>query len=526
MSAPTGRSDARHGRPDARPARPRVLTIAGTDPTGGAGVAADLKTFTALGAYGMAVVTAVVAQNTHGVRSSHVPPLSVLRDQLAAVADDVTIDAVKIGMVGTREVADEVAAWLDAERPPLVVVDPVMVATSGHRLLAPDAEDAVRRLVTHADVVTPNLPELAVLVGEPEAATWPEALAQATSLAEHARVAVLVKGGHLAGGRSPDALVVAGPEGRVDVTELDAPRIATTATHGTGCTLSAAVAALAPRRPDLVEAARDAKEWLHGAIAAGEALRVGSGRGPVDHLHAAPGLGERRFTAEAWDAIADVRAACDDLPFVRALGDGSLDADEFAAYVRQDALYLAQYSTVLARAAQLAPTLEERAFFARGASSCLTIEAALHEDWLAAHGPRLDVPPSPETLAYTDALHRAAATGDYAVVVAAVLPCYSVYADVGARIARRLGECGTPEDAHPYGAWIATYSDPVFLAASDQARAYADRAAAYVSRATRARMLAAFVEAARHELAFFDQTSRRDLSAATRERVGSASGQR
>ncbi|QCB95325.1 bifunctional hydroxymethylpyrimidine kinase/phosphomethylpyrimidine kinase [Cellulomonas shaoxiangyii] len=479
-----------------RPARVRVLSVAGTDPTGGAGIHADLKSFAAHGAYGMAVVTALVAQNTHGVRAVHVPDVAFLRAQLDAVSDDVTVDAVKIGMLGTRAVADEVAAWLARTRPPVVVLDPVMVATSGDRLLDRDAEEAVRRLVAHADLVTPNLPELGVLLGEPAARTWRAAVDQARRLARASAVTVLLKGGHLDGDASPDAVVDA-----TTVVELDAVRVATTATHGTGCSLSAAVAALRPRRPDWVTAVREAKAWLTGAIAAGEALAVGSGRGPVDHLHHAATLGAPPFGDEAWDAVADVRAACDDLPFVRALADGTLRTDAFEAYLHQDALYLAAYSRVLARASELAPDGAAQAFWARGASRCLDVEAELHRDRLDRAGRAWGGPASAVTTGYTDHLLAVGARGSYAELTAAVLPCYWLYADIGARVLARAGDLG----AHPYGDWIGTYGDPGFAAAADEARRLTDEAAREVGAATRARMLAAFVRSCEHEVAFFDQ---------------------
>lgn len=484
------------GRTQAPGSRVRVLSVAGTDPTGGAGVHADLKSFAAHGAYGMAVVTALVAQNTHGVRAVHVPDVTFLRAQLDAVSDDVTVDAVKIGMLGTRAVADEVAAWLARTRPPVVVLDPVMVATSGDRLLDADAEDAVRRLVAHADLVTPNLPELGVLLGEPTATTWSAALDQARRLARGSRVTVLLKGGHLDGDASPDAVV-----DERTVTELDAVRVPTTSTHGTGCSLSAAVAALRPRRPDWVTAVREAKQWLTGAIAAGEALAVGSGRGPVDHLHHAPGLGARPFSAQAWDEVADLRAACDDLPFVRGLADGSLPVEEFEQYLYQDALYLAQYSRVLARAAQLAPDATAQSFFTRGAATCLDVETRLHTDRLERAGTRWSGPASGATRAYVDHLLAVAATGSYAEVVAAVLPCYWLYADIGARILARAGDLAD----HPYGDWVGTYGDPGFAAAAAQACDLVDAAAREVGPATRARMLAAFATSCAHEVAFFDQ---------------------
>lgn len=283
--------------PAARPSRPRVLSIAGTDPTGGAGIQADLKSFAAHGAFGMAVTTALVAQNTHGVRSVHVPGPAFLREQLDAVSDDVEIDAVKIGMVADEPNAREIGAWLDAlvaarsdagVPRPWVVLDPVMVATSGHRLLDAGAEQAVRDLATRADVVTPNLPELAVLAGRAVATTWDEALAQAATYAAASGTVVLLKGGHLTGATSPDALVAPAPvpDAAAGITTFEAARVDTPHTHGTGCSLSAALAALRPQREGWEEAARDAKEWLTGALRAGAALRVGTGRGPVDHLHA------------------------------------------------------------------------------------------------------------------------------------------------------------------------------------------------------------------------------------------------
>ncbi|GAA4629210.1 bifunctional hydroxymethylpyrimidine kinase/phosphomethylpyrimidine kinase [Cellulomonas oligotrophica] len=480
------------------PSRVRALSVAGTDPTGGAGVQADLKSFAAHGAYGMAVVTALVAQNTHGVRAVHVPDVAFLRAQLDAVGDDVTVDAVKLGMLGTRDVVEEVAAWLRRTRPPVVVLDPVMVATSGDRLLDAGAEQAVRALVARADLVTPNLPELGVLLDERRAPSWAAAVDQARRLARSAGVTVLLKGGHLDDDVSPDAVVDART-----VVELEAVRVSTTSTHGTGCSLSAAVAALRPRRPDWVSAARDAKEWLTGAIAAGEALQVGSGRGPVDHLHHVPTLGARAFSVEAWDAVADLRAACDALPFVRALADGTLPTDAFEAYLHQDALYLGVYARVLARASELAPDPVAQAFFARGAAGCLDVEAQLHRDRLGRSDRVHRSGASVVTRAYVDHLAAVGAHGSYAQVLAAVLPCYWLYADVGARILARAGDLA----AHPFGDWVGTYGDPGFAALADEARRLTDEAAREVGAGERARMLAAFVTSCEHEVAFFDQVA-------------------
>lgn len=496
----------------AAPSRPRVLAVAGSDPSGGAGVQADLKSVAAAGGYGMAALTALTAQNTRGVRDVHVPPAAFLAAQLDAVADDVAIDAVKIGMLAAAPVAEAVGAWLDGlprgatTVRPAVVLDPVMVATSGDRLLDPAAERAVRELLGRVHVVTPNLPELAVLAGEPVAPGWPAALEQARRLAARHGVLVVAKGGHLAGGGAPDALV--GPEGVL--VELDGERVLTRATHGTGCSLSSGLATRFARTGDWVEALRGTKEWLTAAIRAGEALGVGSGHGPVDHLagstpsgalqQAGPPPGDDRagrdVVARWWDDAAGVRAAIDDLPFVRALGEGSLDGDHFRTYLEQDAIYLREYARCLARASELAPTRAEQAFWAGGAHGALVTELDLHTRWLG--GEPQDVPASPTTAAYLE--HLRGAGDDYATLVAAVLPCYWIYQDVGERLAAR------DHADHPYSAWLSTYADDAFVQATAQAVAILRRVAGDAQAATRARMARAFHKACEHELAFFDQT--------------------
>ena len=266
---------------------PRVLSIAGTDPTGGAGIQADLKSIAAQGGYGMAVVTALVAQNTHGVRSVHIPPVAFLREQLDAVSDDVTIDAVKIGMLGNAEIVQAVDDWLEKVKPPVVVLDPVMVATSGDRLLEPAAENAMIRLLSRADLVTPNLAELGVLLGEPTAQTWPHALEQGKRLSAAHNVIVLVKGGHLEGAACPDALVDATgrlPTGQ-QLIEVAADRVDTANTHGTGCSMSSAMATLQARLGDWSAALSMTKSWLQESLEHADELEVGTGRGPIHHFH-------------------------------------------------------------------------------------------------------------------------------------------------------------------------------------------------------------------------------------------------
>ncbi len=260
---------------------PNVLAIAGSDPSGGAGIQADLKAVSACGAYGAAAITALTAQNTRGVRGVELVDPGFVRAQVEAVLDDVRIDAVKVGMVATAAIATAVADVLEARRPPFVVVDPVMVARSGDRLLAADAVEAVRdRLLPLADVLTPNLPEAADLLDRPVAVTRPAMPEVAEALRDLGPRGVLLKGGHLGGDASDDVYVDA--DGLV---ELPAARIDTPHTHGAGCTLSSAVAALRPRHRATADAVREARAYVLGAILRAGALSVGTGHGPVHHFH-------------------------------------------------------------------------------------------------------------------------------------------------------------------------------------------------------------------------------------------------
>ena len=260
---------------------PNVLTIAGTDPSGGAGVQADLKTFSALGGYGMSVMTALVAQTTTGVSEVHELPPEFVTSQLVTLLDDVRVDAVKIGMLANAGVIRAVVEALDRYAPPHVVLDPVMVAKSGDRLLAPEAVEALRdELLPRVDLVTPNLPEAADLLGEDEVRDADAMAAQVQRLVGLGVKRVLLKGGHLEGQSSVDLLTADG-----GVETLTAPRVETTNDHGTGCTLAAAIAVLRAQRPDWSTAVREAKEYLTGALRAAERLDVGQGHGPVHHFH-------------------------------------------------------------------------------------------------------------------------------------------------------------------------------------------------------------------------------------------------
>ncbi|MBI1173421.1 bifunctional hydroxymethylpyrimidine kinase/phosphomethylpyrimidine kinase [bacterium] len=259
---------------------PNILSIAGSDPSGGAGIQADLKAISANGGYAMAAITALTAQNTKGVHGVELVSAAFVRAQIAAVFADIRVDAVKIGMLGTAEIATAVAEELRPRRVP-IVLDPVMVAKGGDRLLAEAAVVALReRLLPLATVITPNLPEAADLLGEPEAQDRATMERQAEALLALGPQAVLLKGGHLQGQSSADLFLTHAMR-----VWIDAPRIATRNTHGTGCTLSAALATQLALTQDPLAAARAAKAYTLAAIRAADGLSVGQGHGPTDHFH-------------------------------------------------------------------------------------------------------------------------------------------------------------------------------------------------------------------------------------------------
>ena len=271
---------------------PRVLSIAGSDSGGGAGIQADLKTIAALGCYGMTAITALTAQNTLGVRSVHGVPPQMLREQIDAVIEDIGAHAVKIGMLHSPEIVLTVAQAIDRHSLLSVVLDPVMVATSGAVLIDhPAIAVLVRELFHRAAVITPNLDEAALLVGRP-LENEPAMEEAAREMIHMGAQAVLLKGGHLAGDVVSDLLMTADDQ----IHWMRAPRIETSNTHGTGCTLSAAMAAYLALGQPLLEAVINARAYVRAALAAGSGVRTGAGGGPVNHGHAPHAMQLRPLT--------------------------------------------------------------------------------------------------------------------------------------------------------------------------------------------------------------------------------------
>lgn len=518
---------------------PRVLSIAGTDPTGGAGIQADIKSICEAGGFAMTVVTALVAQNTHGVREIHTPDTGFLTAQLDAVFDDVTVDAVKIGMLGTADITRTVTNYLQEHRVPVLVVDPVMVATSGDRLLTPDAEAALTDLCRLADVITPNLAELAVLAGTSRATSLEAALEQGRSLAADLNTTVIVKGGHLSGASADNSVVT--PDGSIHTVPVT--RVSTNNTHGTGCSLSSALTTRLAAGDTTTDALTWATRWLAEAIRYADDLNVGSGNGPVDHTHRS-----RRLAAAAdatpWELTASVPTTLEtpdqlaavggadtstetataqisaagpwtralwaaseplyrdiiDLPFITDLGDGTLDREDFSFYLAQDALYLSLYSPALASLASSAPDQTSALFWVKGAAECLEEEAELHRTWL---GGAEAVAPSHVTASYTSHLMRCVQTRDHVVGAAAILPCYWLYAEVGLTLAERSAA------DNPFAAWVDSYSGDDFTGSVIQAIGLVEQAFADATPAQRAEATRAYLDASRWEVEFFDQASRR-----------------
>jgi hydroxymethylpyrimidine/phosphomethylpyrimidine kinase len=259
----------------------KVLTIAGSDSGGGAGIQADLKTFSAIGCYGMSVITALTAQNTRGVNGIHAVPPAFAVQQIEAVFSDMGTDAVKIGMLYSAELIEVVSEALKKHNARKIVLDPVMVAQSGDKLLQDDAIEAIKtHLMPLADVVTPNIPEASVLCGR-QLKKWTDIEGAAETLAQHGSRSILIKGGHGCETKSTDLLFLARENRFV---RLTADRIKTNNNHGTGCTLSSAIASYMARGNDIEAAVQKAKTFMNQAITAGANYKLGHGHGPVHHF--------------------------------------------------------------------------------------------------------------------------------------------------------------------------------------------------------------------------------------------------
>ncbi|CAO3589631.1 unnamed protein product [Absidia cylindrospora] len=448
---------------------PKALTIAGSDSGGGAGIQADIKTMAALQVYSTSVLTSVTSQNTKGVDGIHELPAEFVQQQIRSVLSDIGADAIKTGMLSSAAIISAVSATLKEfpESSRHVVVDPVMVSTSGSRLLPKEAVDAfIQDLLPITYILTPNVPEAEVLLSS----TWKNGIhsvedmhAAAREIAKYGPTFVLLKGGHLPQTRDGSKCVVdVLYDSTTDqVTELMNHFVDTLNTHGTGCTLSAAIASELAKGADTHQAIKTATTYIQDAIAT-SMESVGSGSGPVNHFH---NLRWMPYTGKSF-----VQAMMDALPeglwnqfidhsFVRGMADGTLPKDSFIYYIKQDYLYLVNYARSAALAAYKSKNID---MCAANAKIVLHIhhEMQLHlkycEQWGISKEEVLATPESVFNIAYTRFVLDKGASGDQIDLQAAMAPCLLGYGDIGMKL---YNDPATKREGNPYWKWISNYAE-------------------------------------------------------------------
>ncbi|MBP3411568.1 MAG: bifunctional hydroxymethylpyrimidine kinase/phosphomethylpyrimidine kinase [Clostridia bacterium] len=476
-----------------------ALSIAGSDSSGGAGIQADIKTMSAHGVYAMTAVTALTAQNTTGVTGILESPADFLAAQLDAVFTDIFPDAVKIGMIPSAELICTAAEKLQQYGARNIVVDPVMVATSGSRLMQAEALDALKtKLLPLAALVTPNIPEAQVISGM-EIKSVQDMEEAAQRIHRECGCPVLLKGGHALNDAN-DLLWTKDGARWFHGRRIDNPN-----THGTGCTLSSAIASNLAKGMALADAVGRAKEYISGALAA--MLDLGSGSGPMNHLFDLRsgfiGGGEdlctrlRRAAAQVWDA-------CLNHPFVQGVGDGSLPVEKFQYYMLQDYLYLFEYARVFAAGVMKAGEEEVMQRFARSVEAILNGEMNIHRAYMQRLGITAQqvqaVRPALDNLSYTAYMQGVAHRGSALEIVAAVLACSWSYGEIGRELAGRPGAA-----EHPfYGEWIQGYASEDYDATNRTLMELANRLGEGASEDELARAEEIFINCSRHELRFWD----------------------
>ena len=434
-----------------------ALTIAGSDSSGGAGIQADIKTMTMNGVYAMSAVTALTAQNTTGVTAIQDSTPEFLKAQLDAVFADIFPDAVKIGMVSSSALIHVIAESLKHREARNIVVDPVMVSTAGSKLIADDAvETLARELLPLATLATPNIPEAEILAemkidGE-------SAMTEAAKvISSRFGCSVLVKGGHTI--NDANDYLFDGKAGEW----FTGRRIDTQNTHGTGCTLSSAIAANLAKGFGLSESVRRAKEYISGALGAG--LDLGKGCGPMMHNFNLTGRysQSRGLIARLMDSVADIWPEYNNHPFVKGMETGTLDPAKFRYYIIQDYHYLNEYSKVFALGAAKAKSLETMQLFSSVIDAIANVEMDVHRGYMGKLGVSQEeidgTARHPANLSYTSYMLRVAYEEEEAEILAAILSCALSYEDIAKAIVRNNPESIKHE---LYGHWIETYSGEVY----------------------------------------------------------------
>jgi len=531
----------------ARQRVPVVLSVAGSDSGGGAGIQADLKACEANGAFGTTAIAALTAQNTAGVQDFIPIDVGFISKQMDSVISDFRPDVVKTGMLPTREIIAAVADKLVEYQVGVCVVDPVMVASSGDPLIDEDAIESLKtKLLPLATVVTPNLPEASKLLGR-KISTVVEMEAAALELLQLGPKAVLLKGGHLPedGVELVDLLAIVGG-GCGSVHRFAGTRIATTNTHGTGCTLASTIAANLAKQVvandvatascsgggggggaggaggsggtvDLVQAVGDAISYLANVLRHSARLTIGNGaNGPLNHQLAKWGgrltqpVGDEscggQFTAAMWAASIKSIEASERHPFLLAMVDGTLPLEQFQYYVKQDSLYLIEYARALRLLADGADHPSSAAMLRAFADGAEQAEQGLHRGFMDGWGldPGADVEPSPNTVLYTSYLLNVVGTMSHAEGLAALLPCFWVYMHVGHKMLEaRKAVAGATRPAE-YDKWIDMYSGEAFEAGVVKYREMVEAVAHSADEHTRVRMRKHFKRACELEWMFWD----------------------
>ncbi|KAI8982028.1 Phosphomethylpyrimidine kinase-domain-containing protein [Mycotypha africana] len=447
---------------------PRVMTIAGSDSGGGAGIQADIKTLTSLHVYATSAITSVTAQNTKGVTGIHDMPPEFVSQQISAILSDIGTDAIKIGMLSSVHIVKEVASVLKKfpEHSKQIVVDPVMVATSGSRLLAAEATEAlIKDILPMTYILTPNVPEAEVLLGmSPGTIKSTEDMHTcAKKIAAMGPKFVLLKGGHLPLKVDGDKLQV------IDIVynsmnesyhEIPSDYIQTKNTHGTGCTLSAALAGELAKGAQVEQACENAIHYVKMAISQGLG-DMGQGNGPINHFHPlrwSPYNGKPLIQAIKDRMPEGVWSDFIDHPFVRGIADGTLPLESFTYYLKQDYLYLQHYARAASLAAYKCGTMDA---IKRNAAVVMHIteESENHIKYCARYGiSREDILSTPESVfnsAYTRFVLDKGAAGDILDLKMAMAPCLIGYGDIGLKL---YNDPATKREGNPYWEWICQYA--------------------------------------------------------------------
>ena len=480
-----------------------ALTIAGSDSSGGAGIQADIKTMTMNGVFAMSAVTALTAQNTTGVFGVQESSPEFLSAQIDAVFSDILPDAVKIGMVSSSELIHVIAESLTRWNARNIVVDPVMVSTSGAKLINDDAVSTLaRELLPLAVLATPNIPEAEILADMK--ITDESSMTEAAKLiSERFGCSVLVKGGHMI--NDANDYLFTGDSGEW----LKGRRINTTNTHGTGCTLSSAIAANLAKGFTLVEAVRLAKDYISGAL--GAMLDLGKGCGPMAHAFNLTGKFSRAKNLRAMllDSVSDIWPEYNNHPFVKGMETGTLDPAKFRHYIIQDYFYLNEYSKVFAIGAAKSKSLEFMRFCSSVMDAIANVEMNIHNGYMGRFGVTQEELDSTErtleNLSYTSYMLRAAYDGGEAEILAAILSCALSYEDIAKTIVRNNP---ASVDNELYGDWIRCYSGEQYCEANNAMLEAFEKATEHYSAEQFAHLAEIFRKCSLYEMGFWDMAER------------------